>query len=120
MTEFAAMIFAPIPQQVLNNPPPSSVDALWPGGALLNPVLTPHGSDAKEIEAEFKKEYKPERDSDGVLAVLLETNLMMGLTEWGLANNVNLTRSDRRGGGYSVNFDPSFTKGGSLASSGKL
>lgn len=102
-TEFAASIFAPIPPALIENPPPGALDGLWPGGALLNPVMTPHGADAKQIEAEQKKEYAPEREGDGVLAVLVETNLMMGMTEWGLNfAKANLTRADRWGQGYEV------------------
>ena len=55
-----------------------------PGGASLHNVMSGHGPDSASFEKASKAELKPAKVGSGSMAFMLESCLMMGVTEWAL------------------------------------
>ncbi|KAJ1991361.1 hypothetical protein H4R33_001377 [Dimargaris cristalligena] len=59
-------------------------DGFLPGGASLHSFMTPHGPDAKTVEAATARELKPGRVADNTQAFMFESSLMLKVTPWAL------------------------------------
>ncbi|RGP78394.1 homogentisate 1,2-dioxygenase [Fusarium longipes] len=55
-----------------------------PAGASLHNVMTAHGPDADTFEKASKSDLKPAKVGEGSMAFMFESNLMLGITDWGL------------------------------------
>ena len=55
-----------------------------PAGASLHNVMSAHGPDALTHQKASNADLKPMKVSEGSMAFMFESTLMVGLTEWGL------------------------------------
>ncbi|KAF2167566.1 hypothetical protein M409DRAFT_66095 [Zasmidium cellare ATCC 36951] len=55
-----------------------------PGGARLHNTMTGHGPDSVTLERESNEELLPVKAGEGTLAFVIESNRLMGVSEWGL------------------------------------
>jgi len=61
-----------------------------PGGASLHSHMTPHGPDSTTFENASNEELKPVRVAENTMAFMFESSLMLGVTEWGMSNQVHI------------------------------
>jgi homogentisate 1,2-dioxygenase len=81
MSEFAGVIIASQdPESIWNQG-----EEFRPFGATLNGSMVPHGMDKRTHEDARTKELKPEKvGMEGFTIFLLESETMMGVTDWAL------------------------------------
>jgi homogentisate 1,2-dioxygenase len=81
MSEFAGVIIASQdPESIWNQG-----EGFRPFGATLNGAMVPHGMDKRTHEDARTKELKPEKvGTEGFTIFLLESEAMMGVTDWAL------------------------------------
>ena len=81
MSEFAgAIIASQDPESIWNQG-----EGFRPFGATLNGAMVPHGMDKRTHEDARTKELKPEKvGMEGFTIFLLESEAMMGVTDWAL------------------------------------
>lgn len=53
-------------------------------GASLHNIMTAHGPDASTFETASNAKLQPQKVGEGSLAFMFESNLMLGVTKWGL------------------------------------
>lgn len=58
-------------------------EGLFPGGATLHSMMTPHGPDRQCFDSASNAELKPHRIADGTQSFMFETSLSLALTQWG-------------------------------------
>lgn len=58
-------------------------DGLFPGGATLHSIMTPHGPDSQCFESASNAELEAQRVADGTQSFMFETSLSLALTKWG-------------------------------------
>ncbi|CAB4385274.1 unnamed protein product [Rhizophagus irregularis] len=65
-------------------------EGFLPGGASLHSHMTPHGPDSATFEKASNDDLKPVRVADGTMSFMFESSLMLGITEWGMSNQVDI------------------------------
>ncbi|CAI2180237.1 12517_t:CDS:10 [Funneliformis geosporum] len=68
----------------------AKAEGFLPGGASLHSIMTPHGPDSVTFERASNKELEPVRVAEGTMAFMFESSLILGVTEWGMSNQVHI------------------------------
>ncbi|RIA91772.1 homogentisate 1,2-dioxygenase-like protein [Glomus cerebriforme] len=68
----------------------AKAEGFLPGGASLHSHMTPHGPDSVTFKKASNEELKPVRVADGTMSFMFESSLMLGVTEWGMSNQVHI------------------------------
>lgn len=84
MSEFMGLIFGRYE---------AKEDGLFPGGATLHSMMTPHGPDLQCFNSASTAELKAQRIADGTQSFMFETSLSLALTEWGQVTSDKLDKN---------------------------